>query len=59
MSEQNWIVTLKKQDHLDETQVLTTQASLPIVLAQLLEKYPKYAEQDSITIQPTEMTYHV
>ena len=59
MSEQNWIITFKKQDYLDETQVLTTQASLPSVLAQLIEKYPKYSGQDSISIRPTDMTYYV
>jgi hypothetical protein len=59
MSEQNWIVTLKKQSYLDETNVLTTQDALPKVLAGLLEKYPEYTAQDSITIRPTDMTYYV
>jgi len=58
MSEQNWIITLCKQDHLDETEILTSQAALPRVLAQLLEKYPAYTDRDIITIRPTDMTYH-
>jgi hypothetical protein len=58
MSEQNWIITFVKQDHLDEIRVLTTQAALASVLSQLLEKYPKYAVRDIITIQPTDMTYY-
>lgn len=59
MSEKNWIVTLKKQSHLDETQILTAQESIAEVLIDLLEKYPEYTEQDSITIRPTAMKYHV
>jgi hypothetical protein len=58
MSKQNWIVTFKKQSYLDELQVLTTQEALPKVLAGLLEKYPEYTAQDSITIRPTDMTYY-
>jgi hypothetical protein len=59
MSEQNWIVTLKKQSYLEESQVLTTQKALPKVLAGLLYKYDgEYTEQDSITIRPTDMTYY-
>ena len=59
MSEQNWMITLKKQDYLAEAQVLTTQEALPRVLAGMLEKYPEYTAQDSITIRPTDMTYYV
>ena len=59
MSEQNWIVTLKKQSYLEETQILTPKESLAEVLIDLLEKYPEYTEQDSITIRPTAITYHV
>jgi len=58
MSKQNWIVTFKKQSHLDETQILTAQESIAEVLIDLLEKYPEYTEQDSITIRPTDMTYY-
>jgi hypothetical protein len=58
MSKQNWIVTLKKQSYLDETNVLATQDALPKVLAGLLEKYSEYTTQDSITIRPTDMTYY-
>jgi hypothetical protein len=59
MSEQNWIVTFKKQSYLEELQVLTTQEALPSVLAGLLEKYDgEYTTQDSITIRPTDMTYY-
>jgi hypothetical protein len=58
MSEQNWMITLKKQDYLAEVQVLTTQEALPRVLAGMLEKYPEYTAQDSITIRPTDMTYY-
>jgi hypothetical protein len=57
MSEQNWIVTFKKQNYLEELQVLTTQEALPKLLTNLLKKYPEYTEQDSITIRPTSMTY--
>ena len=60
MSEQNWIVTLKKQSYLEETQILTAQESIAEVLIDLLDKYDgEYTEQDSITIRPTAMKYHV
>jgi hypothetical protein len=59
MSEQNWIITFKKQDYLEETQILTAHESIAEVLIELLEKYPEYTEQDSITIRPTAMKYHV
>jgi hypothetical protein len=58
MSEQNWIITFVKQDHLDEIRVLTTQVALASVLMKLLAKYPKYNALDSITIRPTDMTYY-
>jgi hypothetical protein len=58
MYKQNWIVTFKKQSHLYETQILTVQESIAEVLIDLLEKYPEYTEQDSITIRPTDMTYY-
>jgi hypothetical protein len=59
MSEQNWIVTFKKQDYLEETQILTPKESLAEVLIDLLEKYPEYTEQDSITMRPTAIKYHI
>jgi hypothetical protein len=59
MSEQNWIITLKKPGYLEETQILAPQKALPQVLALLLATYPEYTVQDSICIQPTDMTYHV
>ena len=60
MSEQNWIVTLKKQSYLEETQILTAEESIAEVIIDLLDKYAgEYTEQDSITIRPTAMKYHV
>ena len=55
--DQNWIVTLKKQDHLEEIQVLTTRESIPRVVEGLLRRYGSYQKEDRITIQQTEMVY--
>lgn len=54
----NWIVTLKKQSHLDTTRVLTTLDKVPEVVAGLLTRYDEFNENDSITVTPTDIVHH-
>lgn len=55
MNEQNWIVTLTKNDHLDVVEYLVQHENVPALLRHLLQRYPEYNERDSITMRPTDM----
>ena len=55
--DQMWIVKLKKSAYLDEREVLVTADTLTTVVERLIHTYDKWEVIDSITIQPTEMTY--
>ena len=55
MSEQNWIVTLTKESHLDVVEYLVQQDDVPALLRHLLQRYPEYSKNDSIKMRPTSM----
>ena len=55
--DQMWIVQFNKRNCLEEKRMLVTTDKLTEVVATVSQLYDDWKSGDTITIQPTEMTY--